>query len=150
MVSYIHVQARLTQDPLVKEMKTRGGLKEVYELSIASNNYIAKKNTVVFYNVTLWPGRAENLKKTLKKGSAVVITGQYYQNSYIDKHKNEKMVNCINMHSISLPVCDHPTTPGEEFESYDDNDIISDDPPASSEKHELDETATKSNKRQKK
>lgn len=143
MVSLLTVQARLTQDPQIKEVKTKAGVKEVYELSIASNNYIAKKSSVVYYNVTLWPGRAEILKKGLKKGSAVVISGQFYQNTYIDKHKNEKSVNCINLHSIMLPVCDHPTEGGTDFESLDDNDIVTDTPTESS-KHELEETPGKS------
>ena len=82
MVSYIHVQARLTDDPQIKDVKTRGGVKEVYELSIAGNNYMARQS--------------REFKKLLKKGSAVVITGQYYQNTYMDSHKNEKQVNCIN------------------------------------------------------
>ena len=96
----------------------------------------------------------ENLKKKLVKGSAIVITGQFYQNSFIDKNKNEKTVNCINLHSITLPVCDHPSDNTGEFESFDDNDIIADTDPrvASDEissKHDL-LTETKYSKRSKK
>ena len=123
MVSYVHVQGRLTRDPEIKEVQTKTGKVEVYERSIASNNYIAKKSTVVFYNVNLWPGRAEYLKKNLVKGSATVITGQFYQNTFVDKNKNEKTVNCINLHDINLP---DPSDKLAEFESMDDNDFVTD------------------------
>ena len=144
MVSYVQVQGRLTQDPQVKQVKTVSGMKEVYELSLASNNYIAKKTSFVFYNVTLWPGRAERLKKSLTKGSAVVVTGQFYQNTYTDNHNNKKQKNCINLHSITLPVCDHPVESSTEFESLDDNAILND----SNDSPDADGTETPKTKRQ--
>ena len=77
----------------------------------------------------------------MKKGSAVVITGQFDQNTYIDKHKTEKTVNCINLHSITLPVCDHPTEGNSEFESFDDYDIITDDTiEPNNQKHDLEKS----------
>ena len=64
--------------------------------------------------------------------------------------QNGKAVNCINLHPIILPLSDHPSEGIIEFESFDDNDIITENSAKSySQKHELDETP-KSNKRAKK
>ena len=149
MVSYVHVQGRLTRDPEIKEVQTKTGKVEVYERSIASNNYIAKKSTVVFYNVNLWPGRAEYLKKNLVKGSATVITGQFYQNTFVDKNKNEKTVNCINLHAIHLSVCDHPSDKPAEFERMNDNDVVTDSMVGTQPSNDL-ESGSRPSKRHKK
>ena len=127
MVSYITVNGRLTADPLSKIVKTVKGEKEVYELSIASNNYVACKTHTVFYSVTLWPGRAETLKKELKKGSAVLLTGQFYQSFYTDKSGNEKSSNHLNLHSIQLAVCQHPSSTLDTSDILSDNDLVIDD-----------------------
>ena len=124
MVSYIQVNGRLTQEPVVKAVKTRKGEVEVVEIAIASNNYIGGKNYTTFYNVTLWPGRAEKLRKDLIKGSAILVTGQFYQYSYTSKDGQEKTYNGINLHSICMPVCDHKFESSDlDTDFMDDNDI---------------------------
>eukprot|EP00834_Sanchytrium_tribonematis_P008611 NODE_1070_length_2342_cov_0.531431.p2 type:complete len:147 gc:universal NODE_1070_length_2342_cov_0.531431:1809-1369(-) len=144
MVSFITINGRLTEDPIEKIVKTIKGEKKVTELSIASNNYIGRKNHVSFYNVTLWEGRADRLKKTLKKGSCVVVNGQFYQTKYFSKDGQEKTANSVNLHSICLPVCEHPAEMTEESEILDDNDLE-----LSSDKHKLEAEESKDSKRQK-
>eukprot|EP00834_Sanchytrium_tribonematis_P000666 NODE_12_length_54577_cov_0.384100.p31 type:complete len:103 gc:universal NODE_12_length_54577_cov_0.384100:50407-50099(-) len=78
---------------------------------------------ISFFNITLWPGRADGMKKLLRKGSVVIITGQYYQHQYVSKEGQEKQTNGINMHSIVFPVCDHPLETSTETEYLDDQPV---------------------------
>ena len=45
--------------------------------------------------MTLWPGRAEKLRKDFIKESAILVTGQFYQYSYTAKDGQEKTYNGI-------------------------------------------------------
>ena len=126
MVSFIQVNGRLTCNPTIKIVKTAKGEKEVTEISLASNNYIGNKNNVVYYNITLWPGRSDKMKPLLKKGSCVLVSGQFYQNFYKTKDLVDKVSNNINCHTICFPVCEHPTSMSTDATSevFDDNDLI--------------------------
>ena len=44
---------------------------EVYDLRVAVNSWVAGKDVVTFFNVTLWPGRFEGMLKLLEKGKSV-------------------------------------------------------------------------------
>ena len=150
MVSYITVNGRSTADPQTKVVQTIKGEKEVLELSIASNNYVSRAVHVVYYNVTLWPGRAEKLKKDLKKGSGILVTGQYYQSNYKDKSGNEKTSNHINLHSIQLPVCSHSAEKIEQEDIMDDDDLLTTLPSNSKDTMDDEELPAPTSKKRKK
>ena len=105
MVSFVTVNATLAEEPQFKNVTKRDGSSvEVCQLSIKSSNYIAGKKNLVYYNVTVWPGRADNMVKKLEKGSAILITGQLYLYTFTNSSGDEDSRLNINMHSIQFPV----------------------------------------------
>ena len=77
---------------------------EVCQLSTKSSNYIAGKKNLAYYNVTVCPGRADNMVKKLEKESAILITGQLYLYTFTNSSGHEDSQLNINRHSIHFPV----------------------------------------------
>ena len=105
MVTFVNVNGILAEDPQFKNVTKNDGTQvEVCQLSIKSSNYIAGKKNMVYFNVTVWPGRADNLVKKLEKGSAILVTGQLYLYTFTNSSGDEDSRLNINMHSIQFPV----------------------------------------------
>lgn len=105
MVTFVTVNGTLNSDPAFKDVTKKDGTQvEICQLSIKSQNYVAGKKHFNHFNVTIWPGRADNLVKKLNKGSAILITGQLYLYSFTTANGDEDSRMNINMHSIQFPV----------------------------------------------
>ena len=81
-ISTISIMGRVANDVVSRTVKTKKGELNVYDLRVAVNSWVAGKDVVTFYNVTLWPGRFEGMLKMLEKGKAIFISGEFYMSSY--------------------------------------------------------------------
>ena len=128
MVTFVTVNATLCEDPNFKDVTKRDGSRvEVCQLSIKSSNFIAGKKNYVYFNVTVWPGRADNLVKKLEKGSAILISGQLYLYTFTNSSGDEDSRLNINMHSIQFPVMNESKSKKRKLtnssQAMDDNDM---------------------------
>ena len=81
-IATITIMGRVANDLVSRTVKTKKGEMDVYDLRVAVNSWVAGKDVVTFYNVTLWPGRFEGMLKMLEKGKAVFLSGKFYMSSY--------------------------------------------------------------------
>ena len=80
-ISTISIMGRVANDVVSRTVKTKKGELNVYDLRVAVNSWVAGKDVVTFYNVTLWPSRFEGMLKMLQKGKALFISGEFYMSS---------------------------------------------------------------------
>jgi len=69
----IHVAGRLGSDPVVRF--TSGGQK-VTTLTLAVNIRKAGKDQTIWYRITVWGENFDKMMTYLKKGSAIIVTGE--------------------------------------------------------------------------
>ena len=80
----------LTKEPKVATVQSNG--KSVCELSVAVNR---PERETLFINAVCFGKVAENCGKYLKKGSAVIINGDFDINKWQDKNTGEKKEKSI-------------------------------------------------------
>ena len=105
-MTFVTLNGRLGFDPKKVVRKTANGDVEVLELRVICNPFVGGVSYTNFFNVTVWPGRFENIVKNLGKGSAVMIIGVLYIVEYTDKNGNPRTANNVNLMSLSFPVAD--------------------------------------------
>lgn len=93
---------RLTRDVELKY--TPGGV-SVCKFSVACNDSYTKdgqkKESVNFFDITVWNKQAENCSKYLKKGSQICIHGKLKNNRWVD-NSTGKQVSKIEIEAISI------------------------------------------------
>jgi single-strand DNA-binding protein len=78
----------LTADP---ELKTTPSGKAVATFSVGVNSRLESgANRAEFFDCEAWGGWAENLCKTARKGSLVLLTGRLRQEQWVDSKTNAK------------------------------------------------------------
>ena len=79
----ITIMGRVTEDVKTRSVTTKSkGAMEVYDLSVAVNSWVAGKEVVTFFNITLWPGRFDGMIPLLERGKAVYLSGEFHMSSY--------------------------------------------------------------------
>lgn len=87
MMRKMTVMGRLGNDPEQKE--TKNG-KPYLQFRIANNAFGDPENYTMWATVTVWEGsRCYGTAKALKKGSLVIVEGDYFQRTYISKSTNK-------------------------------------------------------------
>jgi single-strand DNA-binding protein len=87
-INEVVLMGNLTADPELK--KTPAG-DSVATFSIGVNYKTRDgKNRAEFFDCEVWKGWAENLCRTAKKGSIVLLTGRLRQESWVDPKTNGK------------------------------------------------------------
>lgn len=87
MMRKMEVMGRLGNDPEQKE--TKNG-KPYLQFRIANNAFGDPENYTMWATVTVWEGsRCYGTAKALKKGSLVIVEGDYFQRTYISKSTNK-------------------------------------------------------------
>lgn len=97
------VMGRLTNDANVKTLDNG---KQLVEFSVAENFRYKPKNGdakefVTFYNCVIW--NRTNIAPHLKKGTAVIITGQLTADPYKDKNKKLKASLKFTVNKLEFP-----------------------------------------------
>lgn len=77
----IIIDGRLGFDPVVKKSTT--GL-EFTSLRLAYNT--PNSDVTTWYNVTVWDAGLQKFCKTMKKGSSIIVVGDYSDNIYTNKN----------------------------------------------------------------
>ena len=77
-VATISIMGRVTEDVKQRTVNIKGDEKQVYDLCVAVNNYIFKKEHISYFNMTIWPGRYENMMKYMEKGKSIYVSGEFY------------------------------------------------------------------------
>lgn len=80
-VRQIIIDGRLGFDPEVKKT-TNGG--EFTALRLAYNT--PNSDVATWYNVTVWDAGLQKFCKTMKKGSSIIVIGDYSDNIYTNKN----------------------------------------------------------------
>lgn len=83
----IFLSGRLTRDP---EISTAGEKNSKLAKFSLANNDGGRDNPAEFYDVHCWDGLAELAENNLKKGSRIVIQGQFSTSVYTDKDGNKR------------------------------------------------------------
>lgn len=112
MYSKTTVVGRLVADPIVKQYVGRNGQQEVLaNFRVAAN--LGGEQTA-FYNATAFRGTATAMAKYLKKGSKLLVEGQFVNNNY-SKDVNGTSVDIFALNLIAQRVVfldDAPRTTG--------------------------------------
>ena len=83
MINQVTLVGRLTRDPELR--KTNNGT-PVVQFTVALNGY-GDRAATTFINVIAWKDLSENVKKYVKKGHLVGLTGRLQSRSYEDKNQ---------------------------------------------------------------
>lgn len=81
------IAGHLGTDPEVRH--TAGGLK-VTTFSVAVNIRKQNKEETIWYRITIWGDRFDKMVQYLKKGSAVIVSGDLYPSIWNDKTKGDQ------------------------------------------------------------
>lgn len=101
MYSKTTVVGRLVADPILKQYVGRNGQQEVLaNFRVAAN---LGGEQVAFYNATAFRGTASAMAKYLKKGSKLLVEGQFVNNNY-SKDVNGTSVDIFALNLIAQRV----------------------------------------------
>lgn len=81
------IAGHLGSDPEVRH--TTGGLK-VTTFNVAVNIRKQGKDETIWYRVTIWGDRFDKMVQYLKKGSAVIVSGDLYPSIWQDKTRGDQ------------------------------------------------------------
>lgn len=87
--NYVDRHGRFVRDPEEKAYKTKDGSQAIMAIfSIAVNNSYGAKTEASFYDCRIFGKRAEAILRHFKKGSEIVVRGEFEQYEYEkDGHK---------------------------------------------------------------
>ncbi|NLL63642.1 MAG: single-stranded DNA-binding protein [Ruminococcaceae bacterium] len=88
-MKHILLTGRLTKDPEVKTVGEKKEAKKVASFTIANND--VDKENAEYFDVSCWEKLAEFAEGYLKKGTKVIITGSYNNETYTDKDGNPRV-----------------------------------------------------------
>eukprot|EP00834_Sanchytrium_tribonematis_P005877 NODE_388_length_8234_cov_1.030731.p4 type:complete len:161 gc:universal NODE_388_length_8234_cov_1.030731:5091-5573(+) len=78
----VTLMGRVTKDVSPRQVDTRKGEMTVHDLSIAVNSFVSGKEVGTFFSSTIWPGRFDGMLPFLKKGKAVILSGDFYMATF--------------------------------------------------------------------
>ena len=102
---FITVVGRLTDDPVLRFVNS-GGAVASFSVAHNSRKFNKQKNEwedseATFYRCSIWGHAGENVAETLRKGSAVIVTGAYGSRSW-EANGEKKTVQEMRVDTIGL------------------------------------------------
>lgn len=97
--NHVQLKGRIGQDVVLKQTKTG---KNYLNVSLATNERYKNgdgeyKEETSWHNLIAWGYIAENMAKTLSKGSDAIITGKLKYDTYEDKEGNKRYATKIQV-----------------------------------------------------